>query len=472
MVIRKTRPAAKAVHTGAALYGAAAAGRSAAAVDETVQGMAQFRRVAFHLRRVPLEQRQGNLFEYIESAKYNRNAAFQGSRCRAHVNHANGSPHAVADIEIRRGTQVVRQVQAKLCRRPAKTTHEISNPKYRGMQKLVARDQADRVRGLAGRRAATGTLKAEDYTDTVRNVTGELRADGVGSGGTSYEEAARAAKSPRLYAALTELNSVAREAAVTGGQAAAAGALVGGAVSLAQNAVAASRGEISTRQAAVNVLQDGARAGVRGGATGGATVVIRYGAAKAGLKVLAKSNVAAAVAAGAVDVAGIAYRFVRGEISVEEAVEQIGQNGASTLSGMYAGAAAGAVFGPAGVLVGSLVGYMVAAQVYQSCAAIIRDGRLADEESARALAVAEAACREMELRRVEFERNAEAALQDKRRQFSDCLASIEASLATEDAEETVQALARLASVLGHTLQHSTFEEFDRFMVAEDSPLVL
>lgn len=472
MANRKTRSAANAVPTGAALYGAATGRQAAAAVNETVKDMAQFRRVATHLRRVPLEQRQGNLFEYLEAAKYNRNAALQGSPCRAHVNHANGAPHSPADIEIRRGTRIVRQVQAKLCRRPAHTTHQISNPKYRGMQKLVARDQAEQVRGLAGRRAATGTLKADDYTDTVQNVTGELHAEGVSSGGTSYEEAARAAKEPRLYAALTELNSVAREAAVTAGHAAAAGALVGGAISLVENALAVSRGEVSTRQAARNVARDGARAGGRGGATGGVTVVVRYGAAKAGLKVLAKANVAAAIVAGALDVTTVAFRFVRGEISVEDAAEQLGQNGASTLSGFYTGAVAGAAFGPAGVLVGSLVGYMVAAQVYQSCAAILRKGRLAVAASARALAVAEAACREMEQRRLEFAREAKAVLQEQRQQFSDCFSSIEASLAADDPTETARALAHLADIFGYTLPHSTFAEFDLFMVAEDAPLVL
>jgi len=469
---RENRTARRVVVVSASLYGAAAATRESAAVDATLDGMQLFTTAAERLRERPLDKRQGNLFEYIEAAKFNRNAARAGSASRAYVMEANGAPHSPADIEIRQGDHVTVRVQAKSCSNPVRSAHQITKPKYRGMQKLVPKGQEGRVRELAGRRARTGSLKADEYRDTARNATGELHADGVSSGGTRYEESVWAARRPRLYAACMEVGSVAREAARTGAQAAAAGAVVGGAISTGLNLLAVRQGRISVQEAAANVARDAGRSGAKAGVTGGAAALLRYGAAKAGLKTLTRSNVAAAVASGLVDAGVTVHALVKGEITPEEAIEQIGQNGACTLSSFYAGAAAGAVFGPVGVLVGGMAGYLIAANVYQSCATILRQGRLAEEESIRALALCEAASREMERQREAFERHLAATLGAAEAEFDRCFSAIDGALDKEDPEAACQSLTRLAELFGQKLKYSSFAEFDSFMAAGDEPLVL
>ena len=52
--------------------------------------------------------------EYIESAKFNRNAAKAGVRTRAVVTAADGRPHDPSDIDLIKDGKVIRQVQAKV----------------------------------------------------------------------------------------------------------------------------------------------------------------------------------------------------------------------------------------------------------------------------------------------------------------------------------------------------------------------
>ncbi|HYF76884.1 MAG TPA: hypothetical protein VD973_07125 [Symbiobacteriaceae bacterium] len=151
----------------------------------------------------------------------------------------------------------------------ARLTYEVSDPKYHTMQKVTNPENVDRVRGLAERRGELqGSLKAEDYRDTARNVSGETRHGDVRSGGTSYQEARLAAEQPGRFAAWQEVQQVARETATQAAAAAATGAVIGGAISAMRNSLAVSRGEMSAGDAARATLTDAGRAAVRGGATG------------------------------------------------------------------------------------------------------------------------------------------------------------------------------------------------------------
>jgi len=83
------------------------------ATDATIRGMDLFRSVAVNKQNVDFALAKGNLFEYIESTKFNQNASTAGSDLRAVVTDSVGRPHDPADIEILKNEKVVRQVQAK-----------------------------------------------------------------------------------------------------------------------------------------------------------------------------------------------------------------------------------------------------------------------------------------------------------------------------------------------------------------------
>ena len=471
---RNEGPATDAAAFGGAAVGAQAALPEAAAADAMRGGMDQFRDAAERLLRVGVEQKKGNLFEYIEAAKFNADSALKGVSAEAVVTAAEGRPHDPVDIEIRDGLEVLRKVQAKASKSTQSETWRLSDPKYDGMDKLVPKDHAEIVRDKAQRLADRGTSKTaptESLQDTADNVTGELKARGATSGGTTLRETYTASEHPRLYALQQELHAVGREAAVSGASAAAAGAVMGGVISAVRNGYAYANGDIGGAEAAKAVARDTGKAGLRAGAAGAAGAVIRHGASKAGIQALTKSNVATAIAAGLIEAGVTVYALAKGEISAEIAAERLGKTGCSTSSGIFVGAAAGAVFGPVGAVVGSIAGYILAATVYESCMAVFKEARLAEAEADRVVALCEEAARAMDQQRALFETQLEVYLGQRRVAFDGCFAAIDAALVADEPIKAVGALSTLAAMCGRELQFERFEDFDAFMVDSTEPLV-
>jgi hypothetical protein len=339
------------------------------------------------------------------------------------------------------------------------------------MQKVTNPENAERVRALAERRGSmAGSLNAEQHQDTARHVTGETHHENVRSGGTSYKEARQAAEQPGRYTAITELKQVGREAATEAGAAAVTGAVIGGAILAIRNGVAVSNGEMTLEDAALQTAKDAGKGAVRGAATGAGGAVIRAGAEKAGLEVLARGNVATPIAAALIQSGVSVYRFAKGEITGEQLAEELGQAGTSTISSMYAGAAAGMVFGPVGAVVGSIAGYLLASSVYQSSLAILRNARLAEAEAARVEAVCREAVARMREQRAEFERLVEQQLQMRRQAFKACFAAIDEGTKSGQPARAVAGLADMAGIFGRRLQCETFAEFDQFMKGSNGPL--
>ena len=430
----------------------------AAASDAMRDGMELFLDKAGQWKNLGVGQKKGHLFECIEAAKFNTAAARKGSGVRAHVTATEaGRAHDPVDVEIRGGRgKVFERHQLKASNNPRGTARSLSDPKYAGMRKHAPRDQVDVVRHVT---------RDED-------VTGELRHQGVSSGGTDLRELRSAAENPKGYAFRQELRQVGREALAAGGNAAAAGAVLGGAISAIENLRACSKGEIDGRRAARNVVSDTARSGVRSGGTGMLGAFLRHVASKAGIPALARSNVATAAAAGLVETADTVRDYAKGRISIEAAAERLGQTGCCTASGLHAGAAAGAVFGPGGAAVGSIAGYVLAATVYQSCIAVIREARLAEEEADRIVALSGHAVRVMDQRREQMERMLTTRLDARSAAVAGCCDAVDRALVVNRPDKAVRALSGLAAMYGKRLRFRDFEDFDRFMTESGAPLVL
>ena len=75
-----------------AFLGAEASKKAQEATNQSIEGMNYFRNVAEAKKNVAFEQAKGNLFEYIEAAKFNKNAASAGSKLHAVVTDSVGRP--------------------------------------------------------------------------------------------------------------------------------------------------------------------------------------------------------------------------------------------------------------------------------------------------------------------------------------------------------------------------------------------
>lgn len=455
-----------------AQVGAEAADPYADSSDAMRRGMEAFLEKAGATEGVDVGQKKGNLFEYIEAAKFNADAARHRSALRASITDANGNPHAPQDLRLTRGPDVVADVQAKSNEAASDLAYEVAREKYEGMSRLVPEDKETHARASMEQCIQKGTLKVEDYREARDHLDGELRQGDVTSGGTSHEELIEASRNPDSYALKQEIKAAAKEAGVnaaaTGGVSFVCTALWSGFL----NGAEVYRRKKTLGEAAADTTKEASKSGGQGAAVGVASTAIRNGAAHQGLGYLAQSNVATSVAAATIEVGVTTYALVQGEITPEEAVQEMGESAISTMAGLYVGAAAGVAFGPAGMLMGSMAGYLVSSEVYQSCISILKEADLAERKAKRAVKLSEEACEVIRAQRLEMERLIEEVTEARRQTFEAHFRSVDAALQAGDPGEVVSALSDVATTLDENLQYEEFEAFDEFMIRSNKPLQL
>jgi hypothetical protein len=258
--------------------------------NEAIKGMDHLQSESRRMAKVFLDKKHGNFFEIIEKTKFNMDAASKGSNIRAVTTAELGDPHAAADILIKKGSKTLREVQAKSSNKASSALHEMNNEKYHGMQKLFNSDKVDKAKELAQKRADSGSINTSEYTDTIKNATGELKHGNVKSGGTSYNEAMTAAKDTNTYARNLEMEQFKKEIGASAANAAIAGGVIGGALSIVTHSIKYKKGEIDGDEFAGNVAKDTIKSASKSGAVGALGSTIRIAAKKVGSLSLSKTN--------------------------------------------------------------------------------------------------------------------------------------------------------------------------------------
>jgi len=301
-------------------------------------------------------QKAGVAAEVLVATKFNEQAALQGSHARAQVL-ANNGP---ADIAIAVDGTWIADAQVKVHTTAKRTAVSISDPKYEKMQKIVPSDQVEQARAIAGERAKHHGENHEAYADSAKRASANLEGDGVVAGATEKRESIAASKNPTGTAAVMNFRAGLREVAVSTGAGAIVGAALGGTISAVKNSISVAQGEKEVGDAILDTAKDAGVCAAKGAAVGFIGSALRVTAARAGCKLLARSNVALTFAAVAVE-SGIAWtEYASGKITVGQAcARQTGAvgGGGGALAGMALGTALCPGVGTiAGAIVGGLLG--------------------------------------------------------------------------------------------------------------------
>jgi len=444
----------------------------AEATSVAFDGMELLRKKAEQIINVGNGQSQGHLFEVIEATKFNMDAAIKSSDLKAFVTDAEGRPHAAADIEIRLGDTVLREAQLKSYKSAPESLFAQSHDKYIGMQRISPSDQFERIKDLAQKRIDAGTLKAEDYKDTLKNLEPGLKYNNISSSGTTRSEADFAADNHDGYAADFKLKVTLDEASHNMEHAAKAGAVIGGAISITRNIISVKSGEVTTQEATINIVKDIGLASSRSALTAGISTIIKNTALDNGLGVLAKSNVATAVAVTTINVSKSIIKYTKGEISLEEMTLEMGKNGAQSVSGLYFGIAGGVVGGPVGALVGSMAGYMIANISYQTVVDAIQSAKLAKEQYEKLKPIYEESIAQMERMEKEFRLLMHQYFKETNTYIDKSFKFINSALISGDTETMSVGVINLVSIFGKNLEVMTYSEFNEFMADNNSILKL
>ena len=466
------------------LLGNAVAENARQATSSAVKGMDLFRKVVEKKQNVAFDQAKGNLFEYIEAAKFNTTAAYQRSTLNAVVTDSVGRPHDAADIEIMQGSSVVRQVQAKFSDSKHAAADSVTmqrKPKYHGMQRLIRKEDnyvdsstgettslLHKAKSLAEERAShDGNIYQADYQDVAANITDELQHDGITSGGTTLDEVRSAYDSPEAYSKAFEKRQVRAEMRTAAANMAAASMVTGGVVSGISNMFAVFRDEKELSQALTDIGDDVVHSGVRGGATGALSTAIRYQGIKSGSAFLSDSMAATVMAGGIIDGGVALYSYARGEINAEQLRDELVDTTAKAATTIYFTKAVTAIMGTSVSPFVPMAVYTTASYVIASTREIIRNAKLNTAEYERMTAILEESTRTANAAHKEFAAHVAKCEAVQRQMLEQFIDSFEYNIETgENYDQALFTIVSFANQAGIALQHVEFDDFKSAMISK------
>lgn len=478
--------------TAGTLVGNAAAQNAQNATNTAVDGMSLFRwKVSTPIvQNGTFEAQKGNLFEYIEAAKFNTDAAAKGMTARAVVTDVT-DPAAEADILIRDHGKTVKEIQAKFIK-TSNHGHDTSAAQsvfdqtgarnkgwgqYDGMDRLVRKQEdynaegslLDEAKKLAKIRAEGKGIHADTYRDVHDHLTDETHYERASSGGTTLEEVQEAYDTPEQYATQFERKQVAAEMKCSAANMAKASFVTTGIVSGVTNMFAVFQDKKELSEALADVGVDAVKSGIRGGATGIISATIRYKGIKAGSALLSDSTAATVMAGGIIDGGVALYSYARGEISEEELRDALVDTTAKAASTIYFTKAVTAILGKAVNPFVPIAVYTTASYVVTCTREIICNAKLNAEEFERMAAILQESTRQMHEYHENFKQHVALCEEKQRQMFDRFIESFEYNLETgENYDQALLAIVRFADEAGIALQHVGFGDFQAAMRSKES----
>jgi len=462
--------------------------------DAAIEGMSFFRQKAFDTRNAGFDQSKGNLFEYIEAAKFNRSAANAGKSARAIVTDIT-DPHAEADILIKDNGKIAKEIQAKFIK-TSKDGRDISaatsvrdqtgaNNKgwgqYDGMDRLIRKQDnynsegsiLDEAKKLSKARADSNGIYSEYYRDVNEHLTDETQYDGVSSGGTTYEEVQAAHDNPELYAKQFENKQVAVEMKATAKNMAKASFVTTGIISGISNMVSVFRDEKSLAEALKDVGADSVKGAARGAATGAISTAIRYKGIKAGSKLLSDSTAATVMAGGLVDGGVALFQYAKGEIDAEGLRDQLVDTTAKATTTIFYTKAVEAIMGASVSPFVPMMVYTTASYVITATREIIKNAKLNIEECNRMTAILEEATIAADEYKKQMHSEIARIAANQRALLIGFIDNFEYNIETgENYDQALLSIVSFAEQAGMQLQHVDFFEFKKAMTDKETVFVL
>ena len=471
-VAERTRSAATTTLADAAAH--IGAEQLAATTDQVLSDAWDLFRVCEPKRNVDVCRSQGFAFEALETLKFNRAAGREGSPLQA-VTTCLTDPRAAADIEIRDGIEIVRQIQCKSYDTPVNTMRALANPKYDGMGRLAPADQVEEIASKLekGLQRPPENIYTNDYLDVREHLMDELAHDDVASGGTTRAQAEQAAQAPAAIALRFAFDEAMREVADATKKGAIAGAVFGAAAACVSNVAALKRGDVSGAQAATNTARSTVGAAGKSALVAGGGRAIAVTARHSGCARFAGGVGPAAMAGLAVDLTGTLTSYVRGDVTHEEfrdeATNILVGAAFSTYGGIVGQALIPVPF--VGAVIGSLLGTALSGALVQAGAFGTTAGdrarpvRVAELEAASAMVIDEL---ERYQRHIADMADAHAAAVDQL--LTPTLDALDRAFAASDQRAATRALTALGAALDRDVPFASPADFDAFVADESASL--
>lgn len=343
---------------------------------------------------------------------------------------------------------------------------DISGENFEAAQEYCE-DQAKRLRKQATHARQRGDHKMAAHQEQKAKNYEKLRRK-LQKSYTSEE-----AKSFRLKPKIETAKKMTKISHEAGLDAAKYGAAIGGAVSATKNVIALMQGDKELQEVLCDTAVDTGKSTLVGYGTGFAGSLIKSGMQQSGseaVRQLARTSFPALVISITLELGANVKRLAKGEIDGVQFMEQIGEKGSGMLaSGMMATLGHIAIPIPiVGGLIGGMIGYTMSSIFYRSSLEAFQEAKVAEQN----YQIIKVQCEEARRRMLEYQTELQvlfdAHMENMKIQLDDCFACMDRATEVESVDDFFEAANRLGRFLGKTLQFSNMQEFDDFMLSDET----
>ncbi len=322
------------------------------------------------------------------------------------------------------------------------------------------------------------TLQQKGNSDALAKKQGQMKdlkkiQKNIRKGGLTSEEAIEARLHPKLSTA-KDVGALAHRAGI---EQAKTGAVIAGSVSIVRNVVACMKGEMEPKDAAAAVVKDTGSGAALSYATAFTGAVVKgsmQNASSAYIRSLSKTNLASGLVTTTMDIGKTMSRYIRGELTGAQCVEQLGEQGVGELgAAMYASIAVASVSGTGSValgviagIAGSTLGYAAAVAVYQELATSLKEYELDKEQRIQVEQECAEAVQMIRQYRQEMNLAVEQYLTAHLDVISSGFQAMDESIMAGDTSGVLAGNTAIQEVLGHKVQFHTQDEFDNLMLSD------
>lgn len=348
--------------------------------------------------------------------------------------------------------------------------------KYADKQITKLREQAIRAE-QAGKQEVAEKLReqANGY---------EKAKDRIRESDTTSQEAIEARLHPKGFTT----KEVVKDCHQTGIQAAKGAAIFSGAISISQNLYAVIAEGKEVDEAAKDVIKTTATStavayGV--GASGTALKAVMHSSSKEMMRRLGNTNAPALIATSVVAVTKSIKSYAKGEIDEVELLEELGQKGTGMMAAGFASAAGATVGGAVGSVVpvvgtalgatvggiiGSMLGYAVSGVIYTGALDALKGEKISAERRAVIEALCEKAIEEEKAYQKRLTEYAMSQYHKREATFSKLFEELGTHIVDNNIDGFMMAVNKIGNEFGVQMQFNSFDEFDAFMLDQDSVL--
>lgn len=239
------------------------------------------------------------------------------------------------------------------------------------------------------------------------------------------------------------------------------------------NAVAVIKGEKTAGEAIADTVKSGGAGAVTGYVISGGLATLSQALSKSSsamVQSVMKSNLPGQIITVVATFGKTVSRYASGELSTEDFIIELGDNGAGLASGGY-GFLAGQALIPipiVGGVVGSMVGYMLSGALYGNLKETLSGAKLAHEERLRVERECEEAVKALRNFRAEMESLISKYLTSHIKAFHSAFGVMNEALIIGDADGFISGANMITRKMGGRVQFEDMREFDALMMSDEA----